>query len=59
MKLRPPLLLATYAYDNLGRRTSVTFGNGVVQSNTFDAVSRLATLTSLGASGVHRYANRL
>ncbi len=38
--------LATYAYDNLGRRTSVTFGNGVVQSFAYDAVSRLATLSS-------------
>lgn len=38
--------LTTYAYDNLGRRTSATFGNGVVQSFAYDAVSRLATLSS-------------
>lgn len=39
-------VLATYAYDNLGRRTSVTFGNGAVQAYTFDAVSRLASLSN-------------
>ncbi len=44
--------LATYTYDNLGRRSSVTFGNGVVQSYGFDAVSRLSTLGSdLSGSG--------
>lgn len=39
-------VLATYAFDDLGRRTSVTFGNGSVQSFAYDAVSRLATLTN-------------
>jgi len=39
-------VLATYAYNDLGRRTSVTFGNGVVQSFTYDPVSRLATFTN-------------
>ncbi len=39
-------ILATYSFDNLGRRTSVTFGNGVVQSFTYDTVSRLAMLNS-------------
>jgi RHS repeat-associated protein len=39
-------VLATYGYDDLGRRTGVTFGNGVVQNYTFDPVSRLATLTN-------------
>ena len=39
-------VLATYAYDNFGRRTSVTFGNGVVQGFTYDAASRLATHTN-------------
>ncbi|KTE38041.1 hypothetical protein ATE62_11875 [Sphingopyxis sp. HIX] len=44
-------LLATYAFDALGRRSSVTFGNGSVQSFTYDAASRLATLTNnLGGS---------
>src|SRR3546814_12428704 len=33
-------VLAAYAFDNLGRRTSVTFGNGSVQSFGYDAVSR-------------------
>jgi YD repeat-containing protein len=35
-------VLADYAFDDLGRRTSVTYGNGAVQSYTFDPVSRLA-----------------
>lgn len=39
-------VLATYAFDNLGRRTSVTFGNGSVQSFAYDPASRLATLTN-------------
>ena len=39
-------VLATYGYDDLGNRTSVTFGSGVVQSLTYDAVSRLASLAS-------------
>ena len=39
-------VLAAYAYDDLGRRTSVTFGNGSVQSFGYDAVSRLSTLTN-------------
>jgi RHS repeat-associated protein len=44
-------VLATYAFDNLGRRTSVTFGNGSVQSFAYDPASRLATLTNdLGGS---------
>jgi RHS repeat-associated protein len=44
-------VLAAYAFDNLGRRTSVTFGNGSVQSFGYDAVSRLSTLTNnLGGS---------
>jgi hypothetical protein len=38
-------VLATYAYDNLGRRTSLTFGNGVVTSYGVDNVSRLSSLT--------------
>ena len=39
-------MLATFAYDDLGRRTSLTRGNGTVQSYGYDAVSRLATLTN-------------
>ena len=39
-------MLATYAYDNLGNRTSVTFGNGATQAFTYDPVSRLASLTN-------------
>lgn len=39
-------VLATYAFDNVGRQSSVTFGNGSVQSFTYDAASRLSTLTN-------------
>lgn len=39
-------MLATYAYDDLGRRTGLTFGNGAVQAYTYDPVSRLASLTN-------------
>jgi RHS repeat-associated protein len=38
-------VLATYSYDDLGRRTSVTRGNGTVTSYGYDAVSRLSSLT--------------
>ncbi|WP_234178878.1 RHS repeat domain-containing protein [Sphingopyxis sp. NFH-91] len=48
-------VLANYAFDNLGRRTSVTFGNGSVQSFGYDAASRLDTLTNNlgGAATTH------
>jgi YD repeat-containing protein len=39
-------VLATYAYDNLGNRTSVTFGNGAAQAFSYDPVSRLSQLTN-------------
>lgn len=39
-------VLATYGYDDLGRRTSLAFGNGASQAYGFDAVSRLASLTN-------------
>jgi RHS repeat-associated protein len=38
-------VLATYAYDDLGRRISLTRGNGTTTSYTPDAVSRLSSLT--------------
>src|SRR3546814_19088592 len=37
-------VLATYAYDDLGRRTGITRGNGVATSYAWDPVSRLQTL---------------
>jgi len=46
-------VLASYAYDNLGRRTSVTRGNGTVTSYTFDPVSRLSALTQDLAGTAH------
>ncbi|MEQ1619291.1 MAG: RHS repeat-associated core domain-containing protein [Terricaulis sp.] len=39
------LALASFAYDNLGRRTSLSRGNGMVTDYAYDPVSRLATLT--------------
>ncbi|MBX3564025.1 MAG: RHS repeat-associated core domain-containing protein [Sphingomonas sp.] len=38
-------VLATYAYDNLGRRTGITRGNGTTTAYTYDNVSRLASLS--------------
>jgi len=37
-------VLATYPYDNLGRRSNVTFGNGVSQPYAYENASRLASL---------------
>jgi RHS repeat-associated protein len=38
-------VVATFGYDDLGRRTSLSRGNGVVTSYAYDAVSRLASLS--------------
>nr|WP_241095100.1 hypothetical protein [Marinicauda algicola] len=38
-------VLATFAYDTYGRRTSLTRGNGTVTNYAFDAMSRLDSLT--------------
>jgi len=43
-------VLATFAYDDLGRRTSLTRGNGAVTNYSFDAASRLASLQQNPAS---------
>ncbi len=40
-----PGVLATYAYDDLGRRTGVARGNGAGESAVFNAGSRLIQLT--------------
>jgi RHS repeat-associated protein len=37
-------VLATFGYDDLGRRTSLTRGNGTVTSYSYDPVSRLSQL---------------
>jgi RHS repeat-associated protein len=37
-------VLATYAYDGLGRRTSLTRGNGTVTSWSYDAIGRVGSL---------------
>lgn len=39
-------VLASYVYDNLGNRTSMTFGNGANQTFAYDPVSRLSQLTN-------------
>src|SRR5262245_55881644 len=44
-------VLATNSYDNLGRRTAVSRGNGTSEAATFDAVSRLTQLDQDVASG--------
>ena len=46
-------VLATYAYDTLGRRQSVTFGNGSSRSFGFDATQRLSSLTNNPAGTVN------
>ncbi|WP_457313479.1 RHS repeat-associated core domain-containing protein [Sphingomonas sp. UYAg733] len=38
-------VLATYVYDDLGRRLSITRGNGTSTTYAFDPVSRLSQLT--------------
>lgn len=38
-------VLGTYAYDNLGRRSSLVRGNGTSTSYAYDPVSRLSSLT--------------
>ncbi len=38
-------VLATYAFDNLGRRTSLTRGNGTVTNYTYDPIARLTGFT--------------
>ena len=43
-------VLATYAYDNLGRALQLTRGNGAVTDYGYDAVSRLQTLTQKPSS---------
>jgi RHS repeat-associated protein len=46
-------VLASYAYDNLGRRQSVTFGNGASRTFNFDASQRLSSLTNNPAGTVN------
>jgi RHS repeat-associated protein len=38
-------VLGTYAYDDLGRMTSLTRGNGAVTSYVYDQVSRMSSLS--------------
>lgn len=43
-------VLASYVYNDLGRRTSVTRGNGTSMSYGYDAVSRLTSLGDLAGT---------
>lgn len=44
-------VLATFGYDNVGRRTSISYGNGAIQTYAFDDSSRLASLNIDVAGG--------
>ncbi len=46
-------LLATYAYDDLGRRISLTRGNGTTATYGYDGASRLAQLAENMAGATH------
>jgi RHS repeat-associated protein len=46
-------VLATFGFDTLGRRTSLTRGNGTSTSYTYDAASRLSSLGQSFASSTH------
>jgi RHS repeat-associated protein len=47
-------VLATYSYDDLGRRTSLTRGNDTITSYGYDPASRLSSLTQdLGGGTVN------
>jgi RHS repeat-associated protein len=46
-------VLATFGYDDLGRRESLTRGNGTVTNYSYDAVSRLASITQNLADSSH------
>jgi RHS repeat-associated protein len=50
-------VLATYAYDDLGRRTGITRGNGTITSYSYDAVSRLASLGQDLGGGSYDFTN--
>jgi len=46
--------MTTFTYDALGRRTSMTHGNGVVTTYTYDAASQLLSLAhKLGATTIN------
>ncbi|HEX8625793.1 MAG TPA: hypothetical protein VF782_12050, partial [Allosphingosinicella sp.] len=46
-------VLATFVYDDLGRRTSLTRGNGTTASYSYDAVSRLSQLVDNPTGATH------
>jgi RHS repeat-associated protein len=48
-------VLATYAYDNLGRRTGITRSDGVSTAYGYDAISRLTSLAHSGSSNDQSY----
>lgn len=48
-----PGVLATYSFDNLGQRRSITRGNGTSTTMTYDGASRLASLSQDLAGSTH------
>ncbi|MBA3512325.1 RHS repeat-associated core domain-containing protein [Sphingomonas sp.] len=46
-------VLATFAYDDLGRTTSIARGNGALTTYAWDPVSRLQTLTDKPSSAAY------
>lgn len=46
-------VLAVYAYDDRGRRTSLTRGNGTTTSYSYDAISRLSEIVQNPAGTSH------
>lgn len=49
-------VVAAYAYDNLGNRSSITRGNGTSTSYGYDPASRLTSLTQDGADALGDFA---
>ena len=53
-------VLATYAYDSLGRRTGVAYGNGTSRTYAYDALSRLEGLqTDLASTTADQLTGRV
>ena len=50
VKLSGSTTLATYSYDDLGRRTGLTRGNSTSTSYAYDAANRLTSLSHTLAS---------
>ena len=49
----PGQILIAFGYDDLGRRTSLTRGNGTATTYQYDAASRLRQLSNVAGGGAH------